>query len=840
VGGYQSTIDAIERESRGESDASCFIPIRCVPGEKITREDRLLVGFDGFVLSELSGKLPLWGRIIYGPRKRTAKVNLGKLLGNVKVLVRLLTEQLSNKSDPPFALNKHCTECEFQLTCRERAVAADDLSLLASMSGKERKKLHEKGIFTIKQLSYTFRPRRRKRTSSAGPWKYYYALKALANREQKLHIAGSPTLDITATPIFLDVEGIPDRGFYYLIGLRIPTDESRFQHSFWADGPEHEEAIWSAFLAALCAIPNPQIIHYGSYETQFLKRMRQRYCMSQEQLAFVESLVNGSVNLLSVMYARIYFPTYTNGLKDIASYIGYKWPGPIKSGFQALATRLQWERSADPELKSKLIDYNSYDCEALELVTDYITGVCRRANESPPDPHLINTDNFRRDGFFIFKKVDFLLPEFEEINQASYWNYQRERISLRSGKRERRRNPKISQRKPKRLPVNKTIECRRLTRFPKCKARKIYKYGRMKKMIFDLRFSRLGVKRWIVKYLFNRYICWACRSTFVPQKRPWTGSKFGADLMRYVIYQIIELQIPQGTVGRSINDLFSLNLSRATINKLKAAAAKVYQVTYERIIGKITNGTLAHADETKINIHGRDSYVWVLTNQEEVAYIYTDTREGERIQELLKAFKGILVSDFYSVYDSIDCPQQKCLILVIRDLNDGLSQEPFNAELKELCQRFAEVLRPIIQTVDARGLKARYLRKHKTAVGQFFGWLDSVPFQNEASFKFRKRLLKNRENLFTFLDHDQVSWNNNNAEHAIKSLARLRRVLGGKSSVNGINDYLILLSVCETCKYKGVNFLKFLRSGSRNIDEYLNKVQRKRVRRHIATVSDNH
>lgn len=826
AGGCQPTIQAIERERGYGGDARFFIPIRCIPGEKITKEDRLLVAFDALALSEVNGKLPLWGKIIYGPRKRAAKVKLGHVLGEVKALAKLLTDQLSEKLAPPLTLNRHCSECEFQVTCREQAVAADDLSLLATMSGKERKKLHDKGIFTIKQLSYTFRPRRKKRASSMGPVKYYHALKALAIREQKVHIAGSPTLLITSTPVFLDVEGVPDREFYYLIGLRTRLSESFFQRSLWADGSEDEESIWSAFLAVLRDLPNPQIIHYGSYETQFLKKMRQRYGMSQEQSGFIESLVNGSVNLLSVMYARIYFPTYTNGLKEVASYIGYEWPGPIKSGLQALATRLQWETSGDPELKTRLTDYNFHDCKALELVSNYIVTLCRKANESLTDPNLVNTDNLRRDGFFKFGKVDFLLPEFEQINRASYWNYQRERIFLRSGKSGRRPRPRISRRRPKHLPINKILECKRPRSCPKCKARKIYKHGPLKKIVYDLKFGRSGIKRWIVKYQFNRYRCWGCRWVFGLQKRPWTGSKFGTDLMRYVIYQAIELQIPQGTVVRSMNELFRLNLTRSAIARLKTAAALSYKDTYERIVKKIINGALAHVDETKINIDGKGSYVWTLTNQEEVAYFYTETREGERIQELLKTFKGVLVSDFYSVYDSIDCPQQKCLIQLIRDLNDDLSREPFNTELKELCQLFAGVLKPIIQTVDTRGLNVRYLRKHKDAVGRFFRWLDRAPFQNEATLKVRKRLKKNQHKLFTFLDHDQVPWNNNNAEHAIKSLVTLRRALGGKSSAKGINEYLILLSVCETCKYKGINFLRFLRSGSRDIDHYLNRAKR--------------
>ena len=54
--------------------------------------------------------------------------------------------------------------------------------------------------------------------------------------------------------------------------------------------------------------------------------------------------------------------------------------------------------------------------------------------------------------------------------------------------------------------------------------------------------------------------------------------------------------------------------------------------------------------------------------------------------------------------------------------------------------------------------------------------------------------------LFTFLDHNEVPWNNNNAEHAIKAFVRLRRGLGGKSSAKSIRDYLVLLSISETGK----------------------------------------
>src|SRR4030095_13191570 len=51
----------------------------------------------------------------------------------------------------------------------------------------------------------------------------------------------------------------------------------------------------------------------------------------------------------------------------------------------------------------------------------------------------------------------------------------------------------------------------------------------------------------------------------------------------------------------------------------------------------------------------------------------------------------------------------------------------------------------------------------------------------------------------------------------------LRKVSGGVSTEKGICEYLTLLSVCETCKYKGVSFLEFLRSGESDIDVFIQK-----------------
>ena len=64
----------------------------------------------------------------------------------------------------------------------------------------------------------------------------------------------------------------------------------------------------------------------------------------------------------------------------------------------------------------------------------------------------------------------------------------------------------------------------------------------------------------------------------------------------------------------------------------------------------------------------------------------------------------------------------------------------------------------VVVTVDEHGLKRKYLKGHARAVAAFFDGLAERIFESDASKALQERLLRNRERLFTFLQHDGVSW----------------------------------------------------------------------------------
>ncbi|MCG6533349.1 MAG: TM0106 family RecB-like putative nuclease [Syntrophales bacterium LBB04] len=815
---WKSHLDAVEWNRQSKHGKSFYlIPVRFVHRNKVTIEDKLLVAFDALVLAGMTRRKIQIGKLIYGSEYRCHTVTTSLLINKVRRQIEQINHCISESKTPDLILSRRCTDCEFQISCRKEAIEKDDLSLLAGMTEKERRKLNGKGIFTVTQLSYTFRPRRRPKRLVSKNEKYYQALKALAIREHKIHVVGKPELNISGTPVYLDVEGMPERDLYFLIGVRIPTADGFIQRSFWADSDKDEKQIWESFLGLLASVDNPILIHYGSFETIFLKRMIMRYgCPTNDALS---KAIDNPVNLLSVIYARIYFPTYSNSLKDLAKFLDFKWSEPNVSGVQAIVWRHEWEKAGNPALKQKLIEYNAEDCEGLQRVTDFIVNLSipYEASTNPDTNDIVHAESLPRNDFFKFRKIEFCLPEFEKLNQAAYWDYQREKILVKSNNRIRNIEGKWHKQKFNRPRINKSIYWPAPSHCPKCSGSKVYKHWPTSKMVLDVKFTSSGIKRWVLKYYFYHYRCPECSAVFQNSERDWGSEKFGPNLMALSVYANIELGLSQGRVTTFLNQVFNFSLSRGVTNKLKAKAATFYKDTHEGLVRRIVRGRLVQADETKVNLKPGIGYVWAFTNLEEVAYIYAPSREGDLVHSLLKDFKGVLVSDFYTADDSLDCPQQKCLIHLIRDFNNEMLKEPFNQELKEVASDFAGLLKPIIETVDRFGLKTRFIRKHKVFVDRFFRGLARRDYQTETAIKCKKRIEKNRNTLFTFLDYDNVPWNNN-AEHAIKAFALMRRNFSGVTTEKGIREYLVLLSICETCRFKGINFLDFLRSGEKDID----------------------
>ena len=268
-------------------------------------------------------------------------------------------------------------------------------------------------------------------------------------------------------------------------------------------------------------------------------------------------------------------------------------------------------------------------------------------------------------------------------------------------------------------------------------------------MLYDIKFTARGLCRDVARYQRKVFHCLDCGEIMTVHADPWPTHKYGQGFMAYVVYLLVELRLMMRPIARHFNETLGFALSDSVAASVRRSAARDYSETYEKIRESIVCSHVAYVDETKAKLRdGTNGYVWVLATDREVLFFFTETRECDKVKEILSGFRGVLVTDFYAGYDSIPCPQQKCLIHLMRDLNDDLLRQPFNEGLKELGTRFGQLLRPIIATIDTHGFARSALKEHLPNVDHFYTWVDDWEPMNDVCRTWKERTPKEPQQAF--------------------------------------------------------------------------------------------
>jgi predicted RecB family nuclease len=313
---FEIQVDILEKVSiQSDLGSFSYIPIISIANEKVSKHDKLFLSLIGSRLHFFQGIMPKYGKIIYSNQIKTQKVKLLQAFDEVELIAQQIENLIKNLEKPIRMLNKHCFVCEFRQFCRTNAIEEDHLSLLSGINKKKIEKYNNKGIFTVNQLSYTFRPRRKRKKSSIKLPHHNHALKALALRENKTYILDTPLLSKTDTKIFFDFEGLPGFGFCYLIGMVVFSKNTVSEQSFWADSKNEENVIFLKFIDTVEQYKNYSLYHYGNYEIKHLKRVGKKLTRSKRNKTNI--IIDSCSNILTLINSHIYFPTYSKSLKDM-------------------------------------------------------------------------------------------------------------------------------------------------------------------------------------------------------------------------------------------------------------------------------------------------------------------------------------------------------------------------------------------------------------------------------------------------------------------------------------------------------------------------------------------
>lgn len=492
-----------------------------------------------------------------------------------------------------------------------------------------------------------------------------------------------------------------------------------------------------------------------------------------------------------------------------------------------MCLRYQWEQYQSSPFRERIMNYNTEDCAVLDTLAARLSSLPRQpATYSDVDSLSIPKSPATERGKELQRCLDNVL-------KSAHAKYENKKISFRSTNptkgseadkpKSRKRAPrrKLPARGGRRVRVPRKRTCQRHPDHPTLlkSARRESEHA-----LLDVVFTNSGCKKVVVRYIGRRGYCPRCHSTYPPPGvKRILNHLFGSGFQTWAVYLRVALRLSVRLITKVTQDLFGEEITFQTILQFVRRSSEDHAATEESLLRRILCSPAIHIDETKINILGFQQYVWVLTDGGRVVFRLTPSRETDFLHDLLKNYKGTVVTDFYGGYDGLPCRQQKCLVHLIRDLNDDLWKNPFDEEYEQFVAAVRDLLVPIFEDVERFGLKACHLRKHRPLVERFYRiHIDDAPPCQEITGKYKKRFERYRDSLFTFLEHDGLPWNNNAAERALRHLA-IQRKISGAFTAKGANHYLRLLAIAQTCRFQEKSFLGFLLSGSKNVDAFKEK-----------------
>jgi transposase len=284
-----------------------------------------------------------------------------------------------------------------------------------------------------------------------------------------------------------------------------------------------------------------------------------------------------------------------------------------------------------------------------------------------------------------------------------------------------------------------------------------------------------------------------CKAT-IPAEH---GSGYGPRVTGFVGEMTGIVGASRSAVQDLCASLFGIPMSIGAIQKMvdRVSAAILPHYT---AIGEVAHTfPVNYIDETSWLLHGDRQWLWVMANPAVAYFQIHPNRSKAAFVQIIGDWRGILVSDGYRLYHSWQGLRQSCLAHMIRTAK-GLA-EHVNAGIAHFGQR-----------VHAELQRLCHMGTERPTVGQWRAWYarfdalvhQHIPREDKAG-TFARRLQREGESLWTFLDVQGVEATNNIAERAHRFGGMWRKRSQGTCSEKGNRWVERVLSLRHTCRIRG-------------------------------------
>ena len=390
------------------------------------------------LLGAMQGRPPAYMHLVLGGVARDeVKLRVADYAAYCRLVAREF-EALLDDPEAAFPLptkpepTSHCDFCSWRQRCRDEWRRDDDLALVANLTSRQRRALHDIEITTRRGLANPSPPLPERvegvspealaRVQAQAAIQVRGEGRTISERippERDKQEALVPDRGLWALPepspgdLFLDLEGDPFYGsdeidgIDYLFGAIEPglpdaAGEPTF-HAFWsiADGTVSPAAERQAFedcvdliMNRWAAYPDMHVYHYAPYETSAMKRLAGRYATRETE---VDQLLRGQVfvDLYRVVRQGIRASVESYSIKRLEPLYGYKREIDLRDAGDSIVEFEHWlepdEETDRDALLAQIEAYNRDDCLSTWYLREWLeeqraTLVNEVGAEAPPRP----------------------------------------------------------------------------------------------------------------------------------------------------------------------------------------------------------------------------------------------------------------------------------------------------------------------------------------------------------------------------------------------------------------------------------------------------------------------
>ena len=291
---------------------------------------------------------------------------------------------------------------------------------------------------------------------------------------------------------------------------------------------------------------------------------------------------------------------------------------------------------------------------------------------------------------------------------------------------------------------------------------------------------------------------------------------YGPNIMAMTSYLSTYQNVPFKRLTRLFETIFGLHISEGSVSNMLNAMRKLSKTPYEMIRRQVAAGKVAGADETGVNVNGRNSWLWAFQNAAATCLAFDGSRGHDVVNKNFSIEEQggtVWVTDRWPAYFMGDVgmeDHQACIAHLLRNLaytaqaftDDAWSMDMLDLLRDSVHQRHQGNIGQDVRTKMEERLDELLARPpvHTREDGK----------ETELD-KLKKSIAKHRDHVFTFLTNPAVPPTNNDSEKALRPAKTRLKVSGCFRTEAGVENYATVASVIQTAVKNGQNPFEALR-----------------------------